>query len=69
MYFGIPVTETFMTPWILLDSAQVPGNGGELQLYQRGDEFSIKLAGAGELMNSRVHVLQLNVSKRTLPFI
>ena len=44
-----------MTPWILLDSAQVPGNGGELRLYQRGDEFSIKLEGRGELMNSRVH--------------
>ena len=44
-----------MTPWILLDSAQVPGNGGELLLYQRGDEFSIKILGRGELMNSRVH--------------
>jgi spermidine synthase len=33
----------------------VPGNGGELRLYQRGDEFSIKLSGRGELMNSRVH--------------
>ena len=44
-----------MTPWTLLDSAQVPGNGGELSLYQRGDEFSIKIAGRGELMNSRVH--------------
>jgi spermidine synthase len=44
-----------MTPWILLDSAPVPGNGGELRLYQRGDEFSIKLSGRGELMNSRVH--------------
>jgi spermidine synthase len=44
-----------MTPWILHDSAQVPGNGGELRLYQRGDEFSIKVEGRGELMNSRVH--------------
>ncbi|MEN8204912.1 MAG: hypothetical protein ABFS24_02755 [Pseudomonadota bacterium] len=44
-----------MTPWILLDSAPVPGNGGELRLYQRGDEFSIKITGGGELMNSRVH--------------
>jgi len=44
-----------MTPWILLDRAQVPGNGAELCLYQRGDEFSIKVAGHGELMNSRVH--------------
>jgi len=44
-----------VTPWILLDSAQLPGNGGELCLYQRGDEFSIKITGRGELMNSRVH--------------
>jgi spermidine synthase len=44
-----------MTPWILLDSAPVPGNGGELCLYQRGDEFSIKIKGGGELMNSRTH--------------
>ena len=44
-----------MTPWILLDSAQVPGNGGELRLYRRNDEFSIKITGRGELMNSRVH--------------
>ncbi len=44
-----------MTPWILLDSASVPGNGGELRLYRRSDEFSIKLSGRGELMNSRVH--------------
>jgi spermidine synthase len=46
---------TFMKPWILLDSAQVPGNGGELRLYQRADEFSINITGRGELMNSRVH--------------
>ena len=44
-----------MIPWVLLDSAQVPGNGGELSLYQRGNEFSIKIVGRGELMNSRVH--------------
>lgn len=44
-----------MTPWILLDNAQVPGNGGELRLYQRGNEFSIRIVGRGQLMNSRVH--------------
>jgi spermidine synthase len=44
-----------MTPWVLLEQAQVPGNGGELRLYRRNDEFSIKIAGRGELMNSRVH--------------
>jgi spermidine synthase len=44
-----------VTPWVLLDSAPVPGSGGELRLYRRGDEFSIKVVGRGELMNSRVH--------------
>ena len=44
-----------MRPWVLLDSTPVPGNGGELCLYQRGDEFSIMAVGQGELMNSRVH--------------
>lgn len=43
-----------MRPWELLDTAPVPGEGSELRLYQRGDEFSIK-AGPIELMNSRVH--------------
>lgn len=47
-----------MTPWILLDTATVPGEfsgaGGVLRLYRRGEEFSIK-AGNCELMNSRVH--------------
>ena len=44
-----------MNPWILLDSAPVPGNGGELRLYQRGEEFSIMIVGRGELMSSRAH--------------
>ena len=44
-----------MIPQILRDSAQVPGNGGELRLYQRGKDFSISIVGRGELMNSRVH--------------
>ena len=45
-----------MIPWTLLDTAQIPNDGGELTLSQRGDEFSIKLAGKrGELMNSRVY--------------
>ena len=44
-----------MKPWVLLDSTPVPGKGGELRLYQRGDEFSIKIMGRGELMNSRDH--------------
>jgi len=43
-----------MIPWELIDSARVPGDSGELRLYRRGGEFSIRVAGS-ELMNSRVH--------------
>src|SRR3569623_2586725 len=44
-----------MLPWILLDSASIPGGGGELRLRRGGDEFSFRIAGRGELMNSRAH--------------
>jgi spermidine synthase len=43
-----------MIPWVLIDAAQVPGDGSEIRLYQRGSEYSIRV-GAYELMNSRVH--------------
>ncbi|HYH06131.1 MAG TPA: spermidine synthase [Thermoanaerobaculia bacterium] len=43
-----------MIPWTLLDTAVIPGDGGEMRLYQRGDEYSIRV-GPYELMNSRVH--------------
>ncbi|HDY72351.1 MAG TPA: hypothetical protein ENH50_11885 [Nitrospirae bacterium] len=43
-----------MIPWELLECAQVPGDGGELCLYRRGGEFSIRVNGH-ELMNSRSH--------------
>src|SRR4051794_17106150 len=43
-----------MLAWQLLDTALVPGNGGELKLYRRGDELSIRADG-NELMNSRAH--------------
>ncbi len=42
-----------MLPWVQLDSASIPGGGGELRLKQRGTEFSIML-GTNELMNSRL---------------
>ena len=42
-----------MIPWIHLDTAAVPGGGGELRLMQRGTEFAI-MAGATPLMNSRM---------------
>jgi spermidine synthase len=43
-----------MIPWELIDSAPVPGNDQELQLYKRGAEFSIRMGGR-EIMNSRAH--------------
>jgi spermidine synthase len=49
-----PAREPAVIPWTLIDTAQVPGDGGELRLLQRGAEFSIRL-GHNELMNSRVH--------------
>ena len=37
----------------LIDTAQIPGGGGELRLIRRGSEYSIML-GSNELMNSRL---------------
>ncbi|MBP6696425.1 MAG: hypothetical protein KA175_02330 [Flavobacteriales bacterium] len=40
----------------LLDTAQIPDNGGELRFYQRGDEYSIEVVGiSGELMTTAIH--------------
>jgi spermidine synthase len=43
-----------MIPWELVDRGPIPGKRGELRLYRRGDEFSIRV-DRYELMNSRVH--------------
>lgn len=42
-----------MKPWICLDTAEMPDDGGELRLMRRDVEFSI-MAGSIELMNSRL---------------
>ncbi len=42
-----------MVPRVLIDTADIPGGGGQLRLFQRGAEFSIML-GNNELMNSRL---------------
>ena len=44
-----------MVPRILLGKAVIPGTDKELQLFQSGDVFSIKIPGRGDLMNSRMH--------------
>lgn len=53
-----------MTPMILLGTANIPNNGGELRLTQRGNEFVIGLKGVpGELMTSRVHSSELALAE------
>ncbi len=41
-----------MKTWTLIDSGRIPGDGGELKLYRRGEEWSIMIEG-NELMTSR----------------
>ncbi|MGB0134758.1 MAG: hypothetical protein WBP53_13045, partial [Dokdonella sp.] len=38
----------------LIDTASIPG-GGELRLFEDGEHFSIKIAGGGDLMSTRMH--------------
>ena len=39
---------------VLIDTAPIPG-GGELRLFVEGGHYSIKIAGGGDLMSSRMH--------------
>src|SRR3712207_504230 len=50
---AMPSEELFMIPWVLLDTARIPGDRGDLRLKRRGAEFSIML-GSNELMKSRL---------------
>ena len=44
-----------MIPRNLIGTALIPDTDVQLQLYQSGELFSIKIPGRGDLMNSRVH--------------
>jgi spermidine synthase len=44
-----------MLPRILLATALIPDTDKEMQLFQSGELFSIKIPGRGDLMNSRMH--------------
>lgn len=44
-----------MNRWEELDVAEIPNDGGQLRLLRRADEYAIRIAGRGELMNSRTH--------------
>ena len=39
----------------LIHTASIPGEGGELGLYQRGPDYFIKIVGGQDLMNTRAH--------------
>ena len=43
-----------MNPWVVIDQATVPGDGGEMKLLQRTHEYTINVKNE-ELMNSRLH--------------
>ncbi len=44
-----------MKPTILLDTALIPDTKTELKLFTHDGEFSIRIPGRGELMNTKVH--------------
>jgi len=53
-----------MNPWKLLDKTEIPNGGGEMELLQRDNDFSICLSGSrGELMNSRLYNSEEELSK------
>lgn len=54
-----------MTPWKLLDTAQIPGSDGELCLYQSDDQFSINIKSGGQLMNTLEHESEDSLAKLT----
>ena len=37
-----------MNPWIVVDQATVPGDGGEMKLLQRTHEFTITEIGSAD---------------------
>lgn len=39
----------------LIQTASIPGEGGELGLYRRGADYFIKIVGGQDLMNTRAH--------------
>lgn len=44
-----------MKPTVLLGTALIPGTQTELKLFSHDGEFSIRIPGRGELMNTKVH--------------
>lgn len=53
-----------MLPWVLIDAAESP-DGAPLELWRRGEEYSIRTAGQ-ELMSSRQHGSEAELSRLAL---
>lgn len=47
--------EKTKSSWELIDTASIPGQGTELQLFQRKGEYSISILGGGVLMSTWAH--------------
>lgn len=43
-----------MNPWVVIDQTTVPGDGGDMKLLRRDQEYTINVKNE-ELMNSRLH--------------
>ena len=53
-----------MIPTVLLGTAKIPNDGGEMTLTERDNEFSIKLKGVhGDLMSSRMYSSELALAE------
>jgi len=48
-------SDEVMTAAELVDTAEIPGNGGELQLFKCDEEYSISIKDAGVLMSTWAH--------------
>ena len=54
-----------MIPRELIDTAEIPGKGGILQLHRHNGEFTISVAGEGLLMDTRAHSSEDALAKIT----
>lgn len=52
---SLELTEASTDSALLVDTAEIPGTGGELQLFKCEEEYSISIKGAGVLMSTWAH--------------
>ena len=49
------IIDDSMSNWDLIETTEIPGSGGEMQLYQSEGEYSISVEGSGVLMSTWAH--------------